>query len=170
MKMKSLQRKWKTNKYTRTEVTAVTELFFTTSYYVSRSELRKQIPLDKYLTKIWFTTTSLVLKIHFLGAFPPTIISILSPNIRRTTQFMAEARFMQYTYMLSGNCLCFNFRFFGCNPPTQFVPSPWLVTLAKNNTLGEVDKINLRTRFAACQYDFHSWADDSKKMSIRGMR
>ena len=34
MKMKSLQRKWKTNKYTQTEVTAVTELFFTTSYYV----------------------------------------------------------------------------------------------------------------------------------------
>ena len=82
---------------------------------------------------------------------------------------MAEARFMQHTYMLSfqkaslATDLCFNFRFFGCNPPTQFLPSPLLVTLAKNNTLGEVDKINLRTLFAASQYDFHLWADDSKK-------
>ena len=80
---------------------------------------------------------------------------------------MAEARFMQHTYLLSfqkmATDLCFNFRFFGCNPPTQFVPSPLLVTLAKSNTLGEVDKINLRTRFAASQYDFHLWADDSKK-------
>ena len=47
--------------------------------------------------------------------------------------------------------LCFNFRFFGCNPLTQFVP----LTLAKNNTLGEADEINLRTCFAASQYDFH---------------
>ena len=47
MKMKSLQRKWKTNKYNQTDVTAVTELFFTTSW-CSRSDykLRKQI-LDK---------------------------------------------------------------------------------------------------------------------------
>ena len=45
MKMKSLQKKLKTNKYTETEVTAVTELFFTTSWY-SRTKLRKQI-LDK---------------------------------------------------------------------------------------------------------------------------
>ena len=58
---------------------------------------------------------------------------------------------------------CFNFRFFGCNPPTQFVRSPVLATLAKKNTLREVDKINVRTRFAASQYDFHLWADDSKK-------
>ena len=45
--MKSLQRKMKTNKYTEseTEVTAVTELFFTTSWY-SQTKLRKQI-LDK---------------------------------------------------------------------------------------------------------------------------
>ena len=35
--------------------------------------------------------------------------------------------------------------------------------LAKNNTLGEVYKINLRTCFAASQYDFHLCADDSKK-------
>ena len=111
------------------------------------------------MTKIEFTTASLVLKIHFLGAFPPRIKSILSPNIRGTTQFMAKARFMQHTYMLSFQKtslaidLCFNIRFFGCNPPTQFVPSP--LTLAKNNTLGEVDEINLRTRFAASRYDFH---------------
>ena len=59
--------------------------------------------------------------------------------------------------------LCFNFRFFSCNPPTQFVPSPLSVRLAKNNTPGEVDKINLESRFAASQYDFHLWADDSKK-------
>ena len=125
------------------------------------------------MTKIQFTTASLVLNIHFLGAFPPRIMSILSPNIRRSTQFMAEARFMQHaTYLyaiisesLPGNStdLCFNFKFFGCNPPTQFLPSPLLVTLTKNNTLGEVDKINLRTLFAASQYDFHLWADDSKK-------
>ena len=57
---------------------------------------------------------------------------------------------------------CFNFKFFGCNPPTQFVRSLLLATLAKKNTLGEVDKINLRTHFAASQYDFHLWADDSK--------
>ena len=82
---------------------------------------------------------------------------------------MAEARFMQHTYMLSfqkaslATDLCFNFRFFGCNPPTQFVPFPLLVTLPKNNTLGEVDKINLRTRSAASQYDFHLWADDFNK-------
>ena len=164
MKMKNLQRKWKTNKYTQTEVTAVTELFFTTSWR-SRSNW-----WNKYLTKIQFTTASLVLKIHFLGAFPPRIISILSPNIRRTTQFMAEARFMQHTSSYLATDLCFNFRFFGCNPPTQFVPSPWLVTLAKNNTLGEVDKINLRTCFAASQYDFHLWANDSKKVAMRGMR
>ena len=113
-----------------------------------------------------------MLNIHFLGAFPSRIISILSPNIRRTTQFMAEARFMQHTLVyaiisesLRGNStdLCFNFRFFGCNPPTQFLPSPLLATLTKNNTRGEVDKINLRTLFAASQYDFHLWADDSKK-------
>ena len=121
------------------------------------------------MTKIQFATASLVLKIHFLGAFPPRIISILSPNIRRTTQFMAEATFMQHTYMLSfqktspATDHCFNFRFFGCNPPTQFVRSPLSATLAKKNTLGEVDKINLRTRFAASQYDSHLWADDSKK-------
>ena len=122
------------------------------------------------MTKIQFTTTSLVLNIHFLGAFPPRIISILSPNIKRTTQFMAEARFMQHTYMLSfqkaslaTQLICFNFRFFGCNPPAQFLPSPLLVTLTKHNTRGEVDKINLRTLFAASQYDFHLWADDSKK-------
>ena len=82
---------------------------------------------------------------------------------------MAEATFMQHTCMLSfqkaslATDHCFNFRFFGCNPPTQFVRSPLLATLAKINTLGEVDKINLRTRFAASQYDFHLWADDSKK-------
>ena len=76
---------------------------------------------------------------------------------------------MQHTYLLSfqkaplATDRCFNFRFFGCNPPTQFVPSPLSVTLAKNNTLGEVDNINLRTRFAASQYDFHLWADDSKR-------
>ena len=123
------------------------------------------------MAKIQFTTGSLVLNIHFLGAFSPRIISILSPNIRRTTQFMAEARFMQHTYILSFQkaslatqlIFVFNFRFFGCNPPTQFLPSPLLVTLTKNNTLGEVDKINLRTLFAASQYDFHLWADDSKK-------
>ena len=121
------------------------------------------------MTKIQFTTATLVLKIHFLGAFPPRIISILSPNIRRTTQFMVKARFMQHTYQLSferaslATDLCFNFRFFGCNPPTQFVPSPLLVTLATNNTLYLADKINLRTRFAASQYDFHLWADASKK-------
>ena len=62
---------------------------------------------------------------------------------------MTEARFMQHTYLLSfqkaslATDLCFKFRFFGCNPPTQFLPSPLLVTLAKNDTLGEVDKINL---------------------------
>ena len=62
---------------------------------------------------------------------------------------MAEATFMQHTYMLSfqktslATDHCFNFRFFGCNPPTQFVRSPLLATLAKKNTLGEVDKINL---------------------------
>ena len=82
------------------------------------------------MTKIQFATASLVLKIHFLGAFPPRIISILSPNIRRTTQFMTKAIL--------------------------------LATLAKKNTLGEEDKINLRTCFAASQYDFHLWADDSK--------
>ena len=82
---------------------------------------------------------------------------------------MAEATFMQHTYMLSfqktslATDHCFNFRFFGCNPPTQFVRSPLLATLAKKNTLGEVNKINLMDRFAACQYDFHLWADDSKK-------
>ena len=75
----------------------------------------------------------------------------MSPNIRRVTQFIAEARFMQHTYISicyhfrkppwQRTDLCFNFRFFafGCNPPTQFVPSPLSVTLAKNNTLGEVD-------------------------------
>ena len=88
------------------------------------------------MTKIQFTSANLVLKMHFLGAFPPAPLA---------------------------TDLCFNFRFFGYNPLTQFVPSPLLVTLAKNNTLGEVDKINLRTRFAASQYDFHLWADDSKK-------
>ena len=48
MKMKSLQRKMKANKYTEAEVTAVTELFFTTSWYshVLITKLRKQI-LDK---------------------------------------------------------------------------------------------------------------------------
>ena len=124
------------------------------------------------MTKIQFATASLVLKIHFLGAFPPRIISILSPNIRRTTQFMTEATFMQHvdaiisenpgqkTSLATDNC--FNFRFFGCNPPTQFVRSLLLATLAKKNTLGEVDKINLRTCFAASKYDFHLWADDSK--------
>ena len=72
---------------------------------------------------------------------------------------MAKARFIQHTYMLSFQKaslaidLCFNFRFFGCNPLTQFVPPP--LTLAKNNTLGEADEINLRTCFAASQYDFH---------------
>ena len=64
--------------------------------HVLITKLRKQV-----LDKDQFTTASLVLNIHFLGAFPPRIISILSPNIRRTTQFMAEARFMQHTYMLS---------------------------------------------------------------------
>ena len=121
------------------------------------------------MTKIQFATASLVLKIHFLGAFPQRIISVLGPNIRRMTQFMAEATFMQHSYMLSFQKIslatdhCFNFRFFGCNPPTQFVCSPLLATLAKKNTLGEVDKINLRTCFAASQYDSHLWADDSKK-------
>ena len=80
---------------------------------------------------------------------------------------------MQHIYMLSfqktrvrkpplATDHCFNFRFFGCNPPTQFVRSLLLATLAKKNTLGEVDKIHLRTRFAASQYHFHLWADDSK--------
>ena len=44
----------------------------------------------------------------------------------------------------------------------QFVHSLLLATLAKKNTLGKVDKINLRTHFAASQYDFHLLADDSK--------
>ena len=78
---------------------------------------------------------------------------------------------MQHIYMLSFQKtrvrkppwqLIIVSRFFGCNPPTQFVRSLLLATLAKKNTLGEVDKINLRTRFAAGQYDFHLWADDSK--------
>ena len=70
---------------------------------------------------------------------------------------------MQHTYMLSFQKatlaidLCFNFRFFGCNPLTHFVPPP--LTFAKNNTLGEADEINLRTCFAASQYDFHSFVD-----------
>ena len=80
---------------------------------------------------------------------------------------MAKARFMQHTCMLSFQKasmaidLCFNL-FFGCNPPTQFVPSPSTLAIW-NNILGEVDKINLRTRFAASRYDFHLWADDSNK-------
>ena len=124
------------------------------------------------MTKIQFATASLVLKIHFLGAFPPGILSILSPNIRRTTQFMAEATFMQHIYMLSFQKTRVR------KPPwqliivsisdslvvihQQFVRSLLLATLAKKNTLGEVDKINLTTRFAAGQYDFHLWANDSK--------
>ena len=77
---------------------------------------------------------------------------------------MAKVRFIQHTYMLSFQKaslaidLCFNFRFFGCNPLTQFVPP-----LAKNYTLGEADEINLRTCFAASQYSIDLWADDSKK-------
>ena len=89
---------------------------------------------------------------------------------------MTEATFIQHTYMLSfqkaslATDHCFNFRFFGCNPPTQFVRSLLLATLAKKNTLGEVDKINLRTRFAASQYISICGLMIRKKVAIRGMQ
>ena len=57
---------------------------------------------NKYLTKIQFTTSQVY---SFLGAFPPRIISILSPNIRRTTQFMAETRIMHHTYAIISESL-----------------------------------------------------------------
>ena len=86
---------------------------------------------------------------------------------------MTEATFMQHIYMLSFQKTRVR------KPPwqliivsisdsfvvihqTQFARSLLLATLAKKNTLGEADKINLRTCFAASQYDFHLWADDSK--------
>ena len=85
---------------------------------------------------------------------------------------MTEATFMQHIYMLSFQKTRVR------KPPWQLIIvsiSDSLVvihqhslyvlyysTLAKKNTLGEVDKINLRTCFAASQYDFHLWADDSK--------
>ena len=78
--MKSLQRK---NKSTQTEVTTVTELFFVTSW-CSRSDNKIANKIEEtntLMAKIQFTTASLVLKIHFLGAFPPRIISILSTVI-----------------------------------------------------------------------------------------
>ena len=130
--------------------------------HVLITKLRKQIPDKDSIYNRKFS-----LKDTFSGSIFSKNKSILSLNIGRTTQFMAEARFMQHTCMLSFQKaslaidLCFNL-FFGCNPPTQFVPSPSTLAIW-NNTLGEVDKINLRTLFAASQYDFHLWADDPNK-------
>ena len=85
----------------------------------------------------------------------------------RTTEFMAEVRFLQHTCLLSFQKasmaidLCFNL-FFSKPPPARFVPSP--ATLSSwNAILGEVDKINLRKKFVDSPYDFHIWTDDSNK-------